>query len=201
MEQIEQSGQPGREVVLGAMALWVAAHGDFELPARESAEPEPAEAVTIPNTDESLVDEELLPVGTSTEIARVAFDDIARRQDVSVAPTSPEGIENVVALKQAFTDLFAPYVAGVNAHIQHAKKLPRWKSEGVDTWQAVQTLRGLPTNVFFSARYTSHDKYNEALGLEVAYSRRSKPHKRDLHISLDFKDGGRRKINYQNCKR
>ena len=182
IDQIRESDRPGSEVVIGAMALWIAAHGDFELP-----QPTAPEHVIQP--DNEIVDRapETLPAITSPALARVSFGDVVHRE---MPVLTDEAIYNTVDFKNALTATLAPYIAGVNAKVQHADKLTGLKKTGEYTWQDQQTLDNQLANVFFKARYKSHETHNEALGLEVAYTQRRKPHKRDLRIILNFQNGG-----------
>ncbi len=184
MEQIEKSGQSKVEIqhVLGALSLWRAAHGDFDLPKTEP---------TLKGVDSQSIETdslEFLPVTTrSTEMAHIVFDDAAQRE----APTmSVEALSNAVALKEAFIAILAPYVLATNAKVQHAEIVNGRKRTGEYTWHTTQLLNNKLTNVFFTVPYESFQTHNEATGLEVAYTRRDKPHKRDLRIKLDFKNGG-----------
>lgn len=181
IDRIRESGQPGSEVVIGAMALWIAAHGDFDLPQPAVKYPVQEDIETIDTTFETT----LMPT-ISTELARVSFGDVAHREKPIL---TGEAIDNTVDFKNAITDVFAPYITGVNAKVQHADKL-KIKKTGTYTWRDQQVINNQLTNVFFKAPYRSHGKHNEATGLEIAYSRRSKPHKRDLHIILNFQNGG-----------
>jgi hypothetical protein len=179
MEQIKQSGNPGSEVVIGAMALWVAAHGDFELPEQPKAEQEPKQEF-----------EELVPIEplVANNIARIAFGDSKLREP---AITSLEAIDANADLSNTFKDIFAPYVVGLNAKVQLAEQsFGRTNRVRNYNWQDSQVLYDLMTNVFFKASYVEHDSYNEPKALEVTYTTENKPHKNDLHINLTLKNAG-----------
>lgn len=183
IEKLRETGNSADATLADMLQLRLEARGDFDFPAEKAVE-----TIDTPEIQEQTTDQELLPSSSvSSEIARVAFGDITEHE---VSVMSLEAIENNVALKEAFNAILAPYVAGANAKVQHAETLTGWKRVGEHTWRDTQILNGHVTNVFFKTPYQSLGAHNEALGLEVAYTRHDKPHKRDLHISMSFKDGG-----------
>jgi hypothetical protein len=180
IEQIQRSGKPGSEVVIGAMTLWVAAHGDFDLPVQQViVDNNNTELETLPPAEPI----SNLPIGTEG----IIFGDKTFREPEVI---DGEGIENNVELSSNLNAILAPYVTGTNTAVQLAEKLQNDRKTAEYEWQDTQVLNGKMTNVFFKAPYKTTGGYNEALGLEVTYTRRLEPHKRDLRILLDFKNGG-----------
>lgn len=183
MEQIEKSGQSKVEIqhVLGALSLWKAAHGDFDLPETRATTTETMDA----------------PANTELDRTSTASPDIVVLGNASLREPEVidgEGVENMADLTNTLNAIFAPYVAGTNMSVQHADRLQNRQKIGEYKWHDTQVLDGKVTNVFFKAPYRTISTYNEALGLEVAYTRRTKPHRKDLRIQLDFTNGGVSKL-------
>lgn len=182
IEKLRATGNSADAQIADMLELRLEARGDFDFP--ETTNEVAIESTVTSNENNA----DILPAQTVlAELARVSFGDLEERVNM---PLTTEGIDKIVDFKNKLTQIFAPYVLATQSKIQHAEKLNGWRKTGEYTWQDQQILDNKLTNVFFKVPYRSYETHNEALGLEIAYTHRDKPHKRDFHLVLNFKDGG-----------
>lgn len=195
MEQIQQSDQPGREVVLGAMALWVAAHGDFKMP--QSTEKILTTEPTVNVEDDPLeIDEgydvvptqDILP---SFEISN-DFVTLADSKDISSTGifTDMSDVERTAELNVELQSIIEPIVMAARLKMpsvaQYKDKKSFWRLHniGQEQWKYDRRLDNRHMYYEFTVAYTPDANSNKLKSFEMNFGTGGARHY-TLNLSLN----------------
>jgi len=188
IEQIKQSGKPGSEVVIGAMALWVAAHGDFELP------------LTPSNPNEHVATSlDKMPEITTLTAQAWEFADTQNPSSTEML-NQLDAVENQLdatpELNHRLQEQLLPLVEAAKRKIPESSKDKRhwWRSlknKNRHRWNAEQIIGNRSFSYNFDLEYKSTKTTKELSRLKVTMNNgdiSEYEFKNDLIFNIEFKD-------------
>jgi hypothetical protein len=177
MEQIKQSGKPGSEVVIGAMALWIAAHGDFELPNTNPEITEALEVATETNIDP--IDQSLSYMKTIAVANRHENHFYTQPRDVI------HEINQTSALNYEVQEIFADLIGSFKAQIPQKSKVNI--GTGEKRWPFEQTINDKVYRYAFKTNYKRSRKQNTLTDISMRFGKETVTKNRgDYRIGLEI---------------